>query len=504
MINLKNVDFTYNNAKTNIGVHHVNLEISKGQVVLLCGSSGCGKTTLTRMINGLIPNFYEGKLSGDITVCGLDVKKSELYELTPFVGSVFQNPKSQFYTVQTDSEIVFGCENIGLKKELIYQRFEDVVGKLNISPLLGKSLFSLSGGQKQKIACASVATLFPEIFVMDEPSSNLDIETIYELAEIIREWKKEKKTVVIAEHRLYWLMDIADRVIYIKDGKILQDIPINEFKKISIDTLSKMGLRSRKISFDNIQFPAIKSRDYIYFKDFSFSYEKEKNVNIKSLMIPCGSVVAIIGKNGAGKSTFGRCMCGLEKKTKGTMILYGKELKWKERIKNCYLVMQDVNHQLFTESVLDEILLSMENSADNESLKKVKAIEILKALNLEEFQELHPMSLSGGQKQRVSVACALASDKKILVYDEPTSGLDYASMLDVAEGIRSMQRRGKTQFVITHDPELIEKCCNYLMFMDKGLVIEVGTIEGERLQRMKEFFIDLIDGNLLISPRKCL
>ena len=489
MINLKNVDFTYNNAKTNIGVHHVNLEISKGQVVLLCGSSGCGKTTLTRMINGLIPNFYEGKLSGDITVCGLDVKKSELYELTPFVGSVFQNPKSQFYTVQTDSEIVFGCENIGLKKELIYQRFEDVVGKLNISPLLGKSLFSLSGGQKQKIACAFVATLFPEIFVMDEPSSNLDIETIYELAEIIREWKKEKKTVVIAEHRLYWLMDIADRVIYIKDGKILQDIPINEFKKISIDTLSKMGLRSRKISFDNIQFPAIKSRDYIYFKDFSFSYEKEKNVNIKSLMIPCGSVVAIIGKNGAGKSTFGRCMCGLEKKTKGTMILYGKELKWKERIKNCYLVMQDVNHQLFTESVLDEILLSMENSADNESLKKVKAIEILKALNLEEFQELHPMSLSGGQKQRVSVACALASDKKILVYDEPTSGLDYASMLDVAEGIRSMQRRGKTQFVITHDPELIEKCCNYLMFMDKGLVIEVGTIEGERLQRMKEFFM---------------
>lgn len=489
MINLKNVDFTYNNAKTNIGVHHVNLEISKGQVVLLCGSSGCGKTTLTRMINGLIPNFYEGKLSGDITVCGLDVKKSELYELTPFVGSVFQNPKSQFYTVQTDSEIVFGCENIGLKKELIYQRFEDVVGKLNISPLLGKSLFSLSGGQKQKIACASVATLFPEIFVMDEPSSNLDIETIYELAEIIREWKKEKKTVVIAEHRLYWLMDIADRVIYIKDGKILQDIPINEFKKISIDTLSKMGLRSRKISFDNIQFPAIKSRDYIYFKDFSFSYEKEKNVNIKSLMIPCGSVVAIIGKNGAGKSTFGRCMCGLEKKTKGTMILYGKELKWKERIKNCYLVMQDVNHQLFTESVLDEILLSMENSADNESLKKVKAIEILKALNLEEFQELHPMSLSGGQKQRVSVACALASDKKILVYDEPTSGLDYASMLDVAEGIRNMQRRGKTQFVITHDPELIEKCCNYLMFMDKGLVIEVGTIEGERLQRMKEFFM---------------
>ena len=277
-------------------------------------------------------------------------------------------------------------------------------------------------------------------------------------------------------------------MIYIKEGEILQDITIDEFKKLSTNTLEKMGLRSRKISFDNIQTPVIESQDYIHFKDFSFAYEKEKNMDIKSLMIPCGSVVAIIGKNGAGKSTFGRCMCGLEKKVKGTMTFYGKELNWKERIKNCYLVMQDVNHQLFTESVLEEILSSMENYADNESVKKANAIKILKALNLEKFQEVHPMSLSGGQKQRVSVACALASDKKILVYDEPTSGLDYTRMLDVAEAIKSMQKRGRTQFVITHDPELIEKCCDYVMFMDKGGVIDVGTIEEERLHRIKKFF----------------
>ena len=167
-----------------------------------------------------------------------------------------------------------------MEKELIYQRFEEVVKKLNISPLLGRSLFALSGGQKQKIACASVVALFPEILVMDEPSSNLDIETIYELAGIIRQWKKEGKTVVIAEHRLYWLMDIADRVIYIKEGKILQDFTIDQFKKLPTSTLAKMGLRSRRISFDNIRIPTVESRDYIQFKGFSFSYEKEKNVNI--------------------------------------------------------------------------------------------------------------------------------------------------------------------------------------------------------------------------------
>ena len=252
MIKLEQVNFVYNNAKSDAGVHNINLQIPKGQVVLLCGSSGCGKTTLSRMINGLIPNFYEGELTGNVTVCGLDTKKSELYELTPFVGSVFQNPKSQFYTVQTDSEIVFACENIGMEKEKIYQRFEEIVDKLKLTPLLGKSLFALSGGQKQKIACASVATLFPQVLVMDEPSSNLDIESIYELAGIIKQWKEAGCTIVIAEHRLYWLMDIVDRVVYVKNGFIEQDISIREFLTIPDDIRAKMGLRSRAVSFDKL------------------------------------------------------------------------------------------------------------------------------------------------------------------------------------------------------------------------------------------------------------
>lgn len=178
MITFDRVSFTYNNAGVDAGVHDINLDIPAGQVVLLCGSSGCGKTTLTRLINGLIPHFYEGALTGNVTVDGRAVDETPLHALAPIVGSVFQNPKSQFYTVETDSEIVFGCENIGLPKEQIYERFETVVSALSLDPLLGHSLFALSGGQKQKIACASVAALHPQVLVMDEPSSNL-LQYIY-------------------------------------------------------------------------------------------------------------------------------------------------------------------------------------------------------------------------------------------------------------------------------------------------------------------------------------
>lgn len=233
---------------------------------------------------------------------------------------------------------------------------------------------------------------------------------------------------------------------------------------------------------------AVPKEDVIYFKDFSFAYEKKINLEIPALSIPCGSVVAVIGKNGAGKSTFGRCMCELEKKARGTMTFNGRILSRKDRIKACYLVMQDVNHQLFTESVLDEILLSMEKSNETEESKKEKAVQILASLNLEQYQNVHPMSLSGGQKQRVSIACALASDKQILVYDEPTSGLDYTRMLDVAEAIKSMKADGKTQFIITHDPELIEQCCDYLIFMEEGQILETGWLQGLLVDKMKQFF----------------
>ena len=351
MIKFNNVDFTYQNAQNGAGVHNITLSIPQGQVVLLCGSSGCGKTTLTRMINGLIPHFYEGEMKGDVTVCGMLTADRDLYEIAPFVGSVFQNPKSQFYTVKTDTEIVFGCENVGMPKKQILSNFENTVKELNISTLLGKSLFSLSGGEKQKIACASVAALFPSIIVMDEPTSNLDMQSISYLKEIIKKWKKSGKTVIIAEHRLYWLMDLADRVIYMDNGYIVQDLLINEFREYSENDLHQMGLRN-SIASENSLYRCNERDTGLTFTDFSFSYKNapHKALDIEKLSIPKGAIVAVLGNNGAGKTTFGRCLCGLEKRCKGTVILENRELTQKQRIALSYIVMQDVNHQLFTES----------------------------------------------------------------------------------------------------------------------------------------------------------
>lgn len=486
MIEFQNVTFTYHSTERESGVYNLNLTIPDGQVVLLCGESGCGKTTLTRLINGLTPEYYEGKLDGVVLVNGKDTVKTPLYELSKAVGSVFQNPRSQFFNVDTTGEIAFGCENIGLPKEEIYRRIGQVTGELKIQKLLDRSLFALSGGEKQKIACASVSAMEPDIFVLDEPSSNLDVATIADLKQVVAKWRAMGKTVIVAEHRLYYLMDIADRVIYLKNGRIEQDMSAAAFGRLGVEQLQAMGLRSlHPANFSKIPAVSLGSSS-IEIRNFLFSYGKMEAMNIPQLSVPQGAIVGILGDNGAGKTTFAKCLCGLEKSAKGTLQIRQEALGAKQRIKKCYMVMQDVNHQLFTESVSDEILLSMQG--EDEQADKKQTEEILKSLNLLEYQELHPMSLSGGQKQRVAIGSAIASDKEILVFDEPTSGLDYHHMLEVAGNLQRLSDMGKTLFIITHDPELIAKCCNYFVFIEHGKTVWSGGWTDGNKKRIADFF----------------
>lgn len=490
MIEFQNVTFTYQSTERESGVYGLDFTIPDGQIVLLCGESGCGKTTLTRLINGLTPEYYEGTLCGTVFVNGKNTVQTPLHELSKIVGSVFQNPRSQFFNVDTTGEIAFGCENLGVPQEEIYQRIGQAAGELQIYDLLDRSLFALSGGEKQKIACASVSAMEPEIFVLDEPSSNLDVAAITELKKVIAKWKAKGKTVIIAEHRLYYLMDLADRVIYLKNGHIERDMSAADFKELSTDQLSSMGLRSLHPA-NFIDMPG-RGPDYgsIEISGFSFSYGKTEAMNIPILTLPKGAIIAVLGNNGAGKTTFAKCLCGLEKSAKGIIRMDGASLAPKQRIKKCYMVMQDVNHQLFTESVLDEILLSL--PGEDEQNERILAEQVLQDLNLTEYSGLHPMSLSGGQKQRVAIGSAIASNKEILVFDEPTSGLDYHHMLEVSNGLQELSRAGKTLFIITHDPELIAKCCNYFVFIGHGEIEWSGGWTPDNKARIERFFAPAI------------
>lgn len=483
-----NVTHKYKGAAEN-SLDGVSLTIQKGETILLCGASGSGKTSVIRLLNGLIPHYYQGDMTGDVTVKGLDITQTQLYELAGIVGTVFQNPRSQFFSVDTDGEIVFGPENIGLGPKEINARKEIIAKQMKLDKLLGRSLFELSGGEKQRIACASVAALLPEIILLDEPSSNLDMQAISILHDIIREWKRQGKTMIISEHRLWYLKDIADRVIYMDKGKVSREWSCREFAELSEAETRQLGLRPTSI---NEHYLALLSDqddtgkchvdipDGILLKDFYFSYHHKPyilrkkqfsaadgddlSLCIPKLTIPKGKVTAVIGSNGTGKSTFLRCLCGLEKDCTGVIVSNGREYRKRQRIGFSYMVMQDVNHQLFTDSVEKEVLLSMKE-------KEVKRChEILDTLGLLGYKDTHPMALSGGQKQRVAIASAIAAGAELLLFDEPTSGLDHAHMEKVGELLRQLADSGSTVLVSTHDPEFIEQCCDHILRIKNGRV----------------------------------
>lgn len=510
MIRIEDVTFSYGeeNNKNN-GIKNINLHIKKGQFIVLCGESGCGKTTVTRLINGLIPHYYEGHLKGNVFIGEKNISEEPIYETAKIVGSVFQNPRSQFFNVDTTSEITFGCENLGVKENVINRRLTETVEEFQLEHLINRNIFHLSGGEKQKIACAGVSMMEPDIFVLDEPSSNLDASSIHTLREILMRWKQQGKTIIISEHRLYYLRGLADRFIYMEKGKIAREYSAEQFEKITEEERVKMGLRTFNLEnslalskvyskplFEKLleeqseeSVIAQKEAQQMQLKDFCFSYKNSrkkdrKNIlNIKECTIPAGRIVGIIGNNGAGKSTFSRCFCGLEKHC-GEIIWKNKKYNNKDRLNSCYMVMQEVNHQLFTETVLDEILISMTKPDDSQ------IEELLEKLDLTQVKDRHPMSLSGGQKQRVAIASAIASKRSILFFDEPTSGLDYKHMKQVADLLRQLQKEGITLYIITHDLELILECCTDILHLEKGSVMEQYPINQEGIKKISDYFVN--------------
>ena len=459
MIEIENLSFKYSVDDDYI-LKNINLSVHKGECVLLCGKSGCGKSTLLKTINGIIPEFCNGEIDGRVEVCGMNTFETEIYKISEKVGSVFQNPKTQFYTTNTTDEIAFGLENYGLERTKINKKIKEVKEALKIEPLMNRNIFELSGGEKQKIAIASVYALNPEIFVFDEPSSSLDIDSMKELSNIIDKLKAVGKTIIIAEHRLWYLKNVADRAIYLENGKITKEYSMEEIEDLSEEERLRTGLRHT--SFQNSNFD-IKENSLINvleleINDLLYKRNKQTIFRIDSLKFESEKIVGIVGNNGIGKSTFAKIVCGLKKQSSGTICKNNRKLCSKERIRNSLLVMQEINNQLFTDTVYDEICLT--SDIDEENKINICMVD----MQIDKLKKKNPHTLSGGQKQRVVILSALLSNKNILFFDEPTSGLDYESMKVVAENIKKFKEKKQLILIISHDMEFLEEVCDRVIF----------------------------------------
>ncbi|MBW3080823.1 energy-coupling factor ABC transporter ATP-binding protein [Bifidobacterium sp. 79T10] len=495
-LRMKDVVFRY--ARTGgTAVDGVSLTVHAGECVVLCGASGCGKTTLTRLANGLAPAFFRGDFSGETSVCGVDAAHGPIDRLTPLAGSVFQNPKTQYFNADTTDELAFPCENMGMPAEEIDRRVEDVARRFGVTGLLGRSVSRLSGGQRQRVAVAAATVLGPRLVIMDEPTGNLDAAAIDDMRAAVRRLKDEGVAVLVAEHRLAWLNGVADRYLLCDRARIVREYRSDEFLSLPPERIAAMGLRALDLEPYRRRVAGLVTRTADAAEDDAHGTEDDGAVLLRTrglvigydaprrpalpwarrrdatrggfsraipdMTLRPGEIVGLMGRNGCGKTTLVRTLTGLARPISGRILLDGKTARAHDLARVGFLVMQDVNHQLFADGVREELTLGM----DEDGPTAMRRDRMLADLDLADVADRHPMSLSGGQKQRVAIGAALMCGKRLVVLDEPTSGLDRRHMEQVGVLLRDVARRGAAVLVVTHDEELAAGWCDRVMDLSR-------------------------------------
>ena len=453
MLTLENLSLFYEQDKKVLD--DINLIVADGECVLLTGESGSGKSSIINSINGLAFEYENAKFSGSIKVDNKDLKGMELYEISLMISSVFQNPKTHFFNVDTTLEQLFYLENIGLDRKEMESRMEDMLKIFPIKHLLGRSIFDLSGGEKQILCVAACYISGCKIIVLDEPSSNLDDKYIDILKEMLQILKNKGITLIIAEHRIYYLTDLADRIILVRKGELFKELTKDEL----LNSEKQLGLRSAIKTNLKVQSKSVGND--LNIKKLEYNFKDGSGLKIEDISFGLGNIYGITGKNGCGKSTFIRVMTGLDDKGKSEITFNRKILNKKDRLKNSSLVMQDVNHQLFTDSVEEEIKLGVKD------LSQDGLDNVLFGLELTELKDRHPMSLSGGQKQRVAIASVLCKNSRFIFFDEPTSGMDYKNMIRISKLIKEMSIKDNIIFIVSHDNEFLNETADSILCLEE-------------------------------------
>lgn len=459
MIQFSNVSYTYP-FQDQKAVENISFDVSPGEAVLFTGASGSGKSTLIRLINGLAPHYYKGALKGEIRVSGKNTAGQSIQQISQTVGTMFQDPEHQFFALNVAEELAFALECHGKDPQTITQTVKTVSEWFRLEEIMDSVIFDLSEGEKQKLALASILAFTPRIIILDEPSANLDPAATTELAGHLLALKKRGITLLIVDHRLYWLRDLIDTVMVLENGRIEFK---GSFSKLDDPAIrERFGLRATQIGKTRMTRSKLNSMIYKDFciHDLTFGFKSRPPLFENACFsLPRGEVIAITGKNGTGKTTFARLITGLLPLKNGDITANGNRFTPRQLLRKGSIVLQNTDHQLHMKTVRQELELAGRKSSKERTKEMVD--RLLEGFGLFRFENRHPQSLSGGQKQRLVIASALVKEPDILILDEPTSGLDGINMNIISDIIKKLARSGTLVMVITHDLELIDRACTH-------------------------------------------
>ena len=547
IISFKNFSFQYR-AQKKPTLKEINLDIYPGERVLIAGPSGCGKSTLAGCINGLNPFSNPGECSGELIVDGVDAPKSSIFQLSAHVGTVLQDPDGQFIGLTVGEDIAFALENSCMPQDEMHEITRHAAELVGIQDHLDYAPHELSGGQKQRVSLAGVMVDQGKILLFDEPLANLDPATGKQTIELIDEiQEKTDTTVVIIEHRLEdVLWRDVDRIVLMGDGKILADLHPDEL--LSTRLLEENGIREplylTALRYAGVELAPAKKPAHVdsvvidkadrkkmtdWFwsrpaaevekehepllevRNLTFGYERgRQTLRDVSLTIHKGEMVSIVGKNGAGKSTFSKLVCGFETPDSGEILFQGRDLlqeNIRHRAKHIGYVMQNPNQMISKTMIFDEVALSLRNMGKSEEEIREKVEETLKVCGLFPFRNWPVSALSFGQKKRVTIASVLVQDPELIILDEPTAGQDFHHYTEIMEFLRGLNEKGVTVVMITHDMHLmLEYTPRALVFADGRLIADrsaAAVLCDPQLIRqaaLKETSLFTLANQLGISP----
>jgi energy-coupling factor transport system ATP-binding protein len=517
---IEKLSFRYRDRETT-AIRNISFCANRGEILLIAGASGCGKTTLIRAINGLIPRSYKGEVTGRILLHGEDPADWSLSKISQMIGTVLQDPERQILGSKVLHEVAFGLENLGLPRPEIYQRADAALDFLKITSLRMRETFSLSGGEKQKLALAGVLAMRPSILLLDEPLASLDPASAYETLDMVRRLADEGMTVLMIEHRIEDVLRIhPERVMFMDAGELKYLGPLDglgaavDYHQVKLQARVIMNLaKEDQIPAELKILPGatdsgFESEPIVKFENVVFGYDEHEVLHGINLNINRGDVIAVLGPNGAGKTTFVKHAIGLLKPKSGRVLVQGrdtKEASVAQIASTLGYVFQSPSHMLFAPTVREELAFGPKNLKHPKSDIEKEVVEALKIVNLEDKTDDPPLALSFGQQKRVSIAAILAMQSRILVMDEPTAGQDYRNYMNFMDAILQLPGFEAILF-ITHDVDLAVIYANRVLLVAEGCLVADGSphevlADAQRLEDCRLVPSSLLAENLKAWPR---